>query len=131
MVKQGKMPTFETVDDYIRSQSVEAQDVLNEIRTIIKEVVPDAEELLNYKVPSYTLVPNGKRDHQIMFAAYAKFIGFYPFPTTIEAFKSELKSFKTGKGSIQFPFNKPLPKDLIRKMVQFRLNEIHDSNLNG
>lgn len=118
------MPNYETVDDYIADQSTQAQASLQELRTIIKEAAPDAVEVLNYKVPSFTLVPSGKRDQQIMIAAYAKFVSFYPFPTTMEAFSDELKEYKQGKGSVQFPFDKPLPKDLILRMVQFRKEEI-------
>ena len=118
------MPSFETIDDYIANQPKEVQKVLNELRSIIKEAAPDAIEILNYKVPSFTLVPGGKRDQQIMMAGYAKFVGFYPFPSTIEEFSEELKDYKQGKGSVQFPLNKPLPKDLIIRMVKFRREEI-------
>ncbi|MEO0895344.1 MAG: DUF1801 domain-containing protein [Bacteroidota bacterium] len=124
MAKKGSMPTYETVDGYIADQSEQAQKVLHELRAIIKEAAPEATEMPNYKVPSFTLVPNGKRDHQIMMAAYAKFVGFYPFPTVMATFAEELKDYKQGKGSIQFPFNKPLPKDLIIKMIRFRREEI-------
>lgn len=124
MGKKGAMPNFKTVDDYINSQPEEVQHVLRELRNIIKEAAPNAIEMLNYKVPSFTLVPGGKRDQQIMMAGYAKFVGFYPFPTTMAKFSDELKAYKQGKGSVQFPLNKPLPKDLIIKMVQFRKAEI-------
>ncbi len=118
------MPSYETIDDYIADQSEEAQKVLQELKSIIKEAAPDATEILNYKVPSFTLVPGGKRDQQIMMAAYTKFVGFYPFPTTMAEFSEELKDFKQGIGSVQFPYNKPLPKELIIKMVKFRREEI-------
>ena len=124
MGKKGPMPSFETIDDYIANQPKEAQKTLKELRAIIKEAAPDAVEVLNYKVPSFTLVPGGKRDQQIMMAGYAKFVGFYPFPTTIEKFAKELKDYKKGKGSVQFSLNKPLPKDLIIRMVKFRKEEI-------
>jgi len=124
MGKTGPMPNFETIDDYIASQPKESQKVLQELRCIIKEAAPEAIEILNYKVPSFILVPSGKRDQQIMMAGYAKFVGFYPFPGTIEKFSDELKDYKLGKGSIQFPFNKPLPKGLIIRMVKFRREEI-------
>lgn len=124
MPTKGPMPNFETVDDYISNQSEEAQKVLKELRSIIKEAAPDAEEVLNYKIPCFSFIPGGKRDQQIMMAAYAKFIGFYPFPTTMEKFKDELKDFKQGKGSVQFPLNKPLPKELIMKIVKFRREEV-------
>jgi uncharacterized protein YdhG (YjbR/CyaY superfamily) len=124
MGKKGPMPNFETIDDYIASQPIEVQNVLQELREIILEAAPDATEVLNYKVPSFTLVPDGKRDQQIMVAGYAKFVGFYPFPTTIDKFSEELSEYKKGKGSVQFPLSKPLPKDLIKRMVQYRKAEI-------
>jgi len=124
MGKKGSMPNFETIDDYIANQPTEVQKVLQELRSIIKEAAPDAVEMLNYKVPSFTLVQGGKRDQQVMMAGYAKFVGFYPFPTTMEAFADELKDYKQGKGSVQFPLNKPLPKDLIIRMVKYRREEI-------
>ena len=110
MAKKGPMPTFATIDDYIAHQPEERQAILQELRNIIKEAAPDAIEILNYKVPSFTLVPGGKRDQQIMIAGYAKFVSFYPFPSTIAAFSEELKGYKQGKGSVQFPLNKPHSK---------------------
>lgn len=124
MAKKGPMPNFETVDDYIAHQPEAAQKMLQELREIVLEAVPDAEEVLNYKVPSFTLVKGGKRDQQVMMAGYAKFIGFYPFPTTMEKFSDELKGYKQGKGSVQFPLNQPLPKELIVRMVKFRYEEL-------
>lgn len=127
MAKKGPMPNFETVDDYIAHQPEAAQKMLQEMREIVLEAVPDAEEVLNYKVPSFTLVKGGKRDQQVMMAGYAKFIGFYPFPTTMEKFSDELKEYKQGKGSVQFPLNQPLPKELIVRMVKFRHEELLNS----
>ena len=124
MGKKGPMPEFETMDDYIAQQPGNVQVVLNELRAIVKEAAPDAIEVLNYKIPAFTLVPGGKRDQQIMMAGYATFVGFYPFPTTLARFSKELEAFKQGKGSIQFPLNKALPKDLIVRMVQYRKEEI-------
>jgi len=124
MAKRGPMPNYETIDDYISNQPEPARNQLQALRRIIREAAPDAIEVLNYKVPSFTLVPDGKRDQQIMMAAYAKFIGFYPFPSTIEHFEDELKPYKYGKGSIQFPLDKDLPEDLIKRMVKYRRAEI-------
>lgn len=124
MGEKGPMPNFETIDDYIANQSKESQKVLKELRSIINEAAPDSIEVLNYKVPSFILVQGGKRDQQIMMAGYSKFVGFYPFPTTMEEFSDELKDYKQGKGSVQFPLDKPLPKDLIIRMVKFRREEI-------
>jgi uncharacterized protein YdhG (YjbR/CyaY superfamily) len=124
MAKKGAMPTYATVDDYINDQPEAAQKVLLELREIIKEAAPNAVEVLNYKVPSFTLLEGGKRDQQIMMAGYTKFVGFYPFPTTMAAFSDELSEYKKGKGSVQFPLSQPLPKDLIIRMVKFRQKEL-------
>ena len=129
MGKKGTMPNFNTMDDYIAHQPKEVQDVLQALRSIIKEAVPGAVEVLNYKIPAFSLVSGGKRDQQIMMAGYAKFVGFYPFPTTMEAFSEELKGYKQGKGSVQFPLDQPLPKDLIIRMVKFRREEIMKGKL--
>jgi uncharacterized protein YdhG (YjbR/CyaY superfamily) len=124
MGKKGPMPNFETVDDYIAIQTKEAQIILQELRSIIKEAVPEAVEITNYKVPSFTLIPETKSDQQIMIVAYAKQVSFYPFQATVDHFSDELKGFELGKGTVKFPFNNPLPKDLIIRMVQFRKDEI-------
>lgn len=124
MSAKNTMPNFATVDDYISVQNEVVAAKLKELRAIIKEAAPDCKEVLNYKIPCFTLVPGGKRDQQLMMAGYAKFIGFYPFPTTMEAFNEELSSFKKGKGSVQFPLNEELPKELILRMVRFRLAEL-------
>ncbi len=124
MGKKGPMPAFMTIDNYINSQPVEAQNVLNELRKIIKEAVPDAIEIRNYKVPAFTLVSESKINLQIMMVAYSKFVSLYLFPTTVERFKDELKGFKIGNGTVSFPFEKQLPKDLIIRMVKFRKDEI-------
>lgn len=124
MGKKGPMPNFKTVDDYINSQSKEAQIILHELRNIIKEAVPETVEIPNYKVPSFTLIPGTKPEQQMMIVAYAKYVSFYPFQATIDHFADELKSFELGKGTVKFPFNKPLPKELIKQMVKFRLEEL-------
>lgn len=124
MGKKGPMPNFKTVDDYIASQPKEAQIILRELKSIIKEAVPETVEIPNYKVPSFTLIPGKKPDQQMMIVAYAKYVSFYPFQATIDHFSDELKRFELGKGTVKFPFNEPLPKDLIIRMVQFRKDEI-------
>ena len=124
MGKKGPMPNYETIDEYIANQPEKAQTLLKELRSIITEVAPDVIEKLNYKVPSFMFVEGAKIDQQIMIAAYAKFVSFYPFPTTIEAFSKELKDYKQGKGSVQFPIDEPLPKDLIKRMVKHRKDKV-------
>ena len=111
---------FKSVDDYIKEQPDGTRKALLDIRRFIYEAVPDAVELFNYNIPAYALVKGGKRDKQIMFAGYKNHVGFYPDPTTIDHFTEELKEYKTAKGSVQFPINKPLPKDLIIRMVKYR-----------
>ena len=123
-LKQDQCPTLRQWTYYIADQPKEVQKALNELRSIIKEAAPEAMEILNYKVPAFNLVPDGKRDQQIMMAGYAKFVGFYPFPITMEKFADELKGYKQGKGSVQFPLDKPLPRDLIIRMVKFRMDEL-------
>ncbi|MDC7995659.1 iron chaperone [Altibacter sp. HG106] len=124
MAKRGPMPTFETVADYIAAQPPEVQSALNTLRALILEAAPEATELINYKIPAYALVPGGKRDQQLMMAGHSKFVGFYPFPTTMAAFSEALKDYKQGKGSVQFPLDQPLPKELITRMVRFRQQEL-------
>lgn len=127
MAKKGAMPSFKSVDAYIKVQSEEAQQLLNELRAIIKRAVPDAIELPDCKVPSFTLVPGTKPNLQLMVAAYSKFVSFYPFEATVNHFSDRLKQFDHGKGAIKFQYNKPLPVDLIFDMVCFRKKEVLQS----
>ncbi|EAR08766.1 iron chaperone [Reinekea blandensis] len=108
------------VDAYIANQPQKTSEALSEIREYIWEAAPHVSEHMNYKIPAFALIEGGKREQQIMIAGYAKHIGFYPHPDTIEAFQERLSEFKYAKGSIQFPLNKPLPKQLIIEMVKFR-----------
>jgi len=124
MGKKGPMPTFKTIDDYIDSQVLEAQLILRDLRSLIKEAVPETVEITNYKVPSFTLIPKVKPQQQIMIVAYAKHISFYPYQATVDHFSDQLKDLKVGKGTVKFPLNKPLPKDLIKRMVIFRKEEL-------
>lgn len=124
MGKKGAMPTFKTVDDYIACQSEEAQAILQELRNIIRNAVPEVVELEDYKVPSFTLVPDTKPAQQLMIVAYAKYVSFYPFQATVDYFSKELKGYDLGKGTVKLPFGKALPVELLRQMVLFRKEEI-------
>lgn len=84
MSKKGVMPDFVTIDDYISSQPVSAQNVLKELRSLIKEAVPEAIEVPDYKVPSFVLIQEANTNLQIMMVAYAKFVSLYLFPATLE-----------------------------------------------
>jgi uncharacterized protein YdhG (YjbR/CyaY superfamily) len=109
---------YNTVDEYILQFPDKVQEILQELRRLIKDTAPEAEEKISYQMPTYYLQGN-----LVHFAAHKNHIGFYPTPTGIEAFKDELSNYKGAKGSVQFPINKPMPFDLIRKIVEFRVSE--------
>src|SRR5215208_3109227 len=106
------------IDEYISTFPAEVQRILNELRQTIKEVAPEAEETINYQIPTFTLHGN-----LVHFAAFQNHIGFYPTPSGMEAFKEELSGYKGAKGSVQFPTNEPLPLALIRRIVEYRVKE--------
>ncbi|CAN5405609.1 DUF1801 domain-containing protein [soil metagenome] len=108
-----------SIDEYITGFPSEVQHILVKIRNTIKEVTPDAGEKISYGIPTFTL----NNTYLIYFAAYKKHIGIYPAPIEKEAFKEDFSSYKTGKGTVQFPLDKPIPFDLITKIVKFRVKE--------
>jgi uncharacterized protein YdhG (YjbR/CyaY superfamily) len=110
--------TANSIDEYIAEFPVETQKVLEELRALIKASAPDATETISYAIPTFDL--NG---HLVHFAGYKNHIGFYPTGSGVEAFEEELKPYKSGKGSVQFPLGQPLPTDLIRRIVEFRVEE--------
>jgi len=126
MGKKGAMPSYKTIDDYINNQNEKARIILTELRRLIKEAVPEAKEIPNYKVPSFTLIPETKPKQQLMIVAYAKYVSFYPYQRAVEHFSDELKNYGLSKGTVKFQFNEPLPEDLIKRMVVFRKNELSD-----
>lgn len=111
-------PTAQSIDEYIAGFPAETQSVLEQMRALIREAAPEATETISYAIPTFDL--NG---HLVHFAAFAKHIGFYPVPGGIEVFKEELAPYKQGKGSVQFPLGQSLPVDLIRRIVEFRVEE--------
>jgi len=110
--------TADSIDGYIADFPLETQQVLNELRALIRAAAPGATEKISYAIPTFDL--NGK--HLVHFAGYERHIGFYPGARGIEAFKEELTPFKSAKGSVQFPLGRPLPTDLIRRIVAFRVD---------
>lgn len=110
---------METVNQYITQFPPETQKLLQQVREIILETAPNAEESVSYGMPAYKL--NGKP--LVYFAGYKNHIGFYATPTDHEAFKDELSKFKQGKGSVQFPNTEPMPLTLIKRIVIFRVSE--------
>jgi uncharacterized protein YdhG (YjbR/CyaY superfamily) len=107
---------LKTIDEYIAAFPKEVQDVLEKIRSAIRESAPKAEEAISYGIPAFKL--NGGRG-SVYFAGWKNHIGFYPTPSGIEAFKKELAPFKQEKGSVQFPLDKPIPYDLVKKIVRY------------
>ncbi len=113
---------YQTVQEYFDGQPEKTRRALLEIKKCILKIAPATTELFNYNIPAFNLVEGGKREQQIMIAGYKNHIGFYPHPTTIEYFESDLKYYKKGKGSVQFSLDKPLPIDLIEKMIKYRFD---------
>ena len=107
-----------TIEGYIAGYPEEIRLILEELRQVIKEEAPDATEKISYQMPTFYL--NGNLVH---FAAQKNHIGFYPAPSGVAAFKEELTDYKTSKGSIQFPLTKPIPYEIVRKIVRFRVEE--------
>ena len=112
------MNQFTTIDAYIESHPKEVQDILQQVRATIKETAPEAEEKIAYGIPTFTLGGN-----LVHFGAFTHHIGFYPTPTGIEEFRDELSAYKGAKGSVQFPFDQPMPLDLIKRIVAFRIQK--------
>jgi uncharacterized protein YdhG (YjbR/CyaY superfamily) len=111
--------TANSINEYIAGFPPETQTMLEELRALIKACAPGATETISYAIPTFDL--NGK--HLVHFAGYARHVGFYSIPSGLEAFKEDLKPYKVGKGSVQFPLDQPLPSDLIRRLVEFRVAE--------
>lgn len=106
------------IEEYIAGFPHDVQDILEKIRMTIRKATPDAEETIKYQMPTFTLKGN-----LVYFAAFKKHIGFYPRQTGIEKFKNELSAYEGAKGSVKFPLVKPIPFDLISKIVKFRVRE--------
>jgi len=113
-----KKTTANTVDEYIALFPKDVQEILEKVRTTIRNVAPDAKEIINYGIPTFTL--NGNLVH---YAAFNNHIGFYPTPSGIDKFKNELSAYDGAKGSVKFPLDKPIPYALITEIVTFRVKE--------
>ncbi len=108
----GQAPT--TIDEYIERQPEEARLYLRQVNNAVKAALPDAMEKISWSMPTYW-----KKRNLIQFAAFKKHIGLYPGPEAVEAFAGKLKEYKTSKGAIQFPYNKPLPVGLIAEIAEW------------
>lgn len=109
---------IKTIDEYIRGFPEPVRTLLSELRSTIRSAAPEAAEKLSYGIPTFYLHGN-----LVHFGAFKRHIGFFPAPSGIEAFRRELASYKTAKGTVQFPLDKPLPLDLITRIVKFRVAE--------
>jgi len=107
---------YQTIDEYIALFPKDVQAKLEQLRATIKKAAPKAGEAIKYGIPTFTL--NGNLVH---FGGYKSHIGFYPAPVAIAEFKKELAPYKGGKGTIQFPLDKPIPYPLIAKIVKYRV----------
>lgn len=116
-------PKPKTIDEYIISAPVEAQKKLLELRSILKKAAPGATEAIKWGSPVF-------EENRILFAfaAYKSHLNFMPTPSAMKPFKKELAKYTTGKGSIQFPYDKPLPKTLIAKIAAFRVKELREKD---
>jgi uncharacterized protein YdhG (YjbR/CyaY superfamily) len=116
MVQRKLKP--KTITEYIKVAQKESQEKLHEIRACIRESAPGAKESIKWGMPAFSY-----QRILVMFAGFRHHIGFYPTPSALEKFAKNLSNFKTAKGSIQFPLDKPLPLALIRKITEFRVRE--------
>lgn len=108
-----------TIDEYIAGFPAGIQQLLEQVRATIKKAAPEAEETISYGMPAFRYEGRGL----VYFSAFKAHIGFYPIPSGMKAFKKELSSYKTGKGSVQFPLDEPMPLKLITDIVKFRVKE--------
>ncbi len=115
---EGNKKVFKSFDEYISQFSPEVREILLSIRKVIKEAAPQAEERMSWQMPTFVLHGN-----LVHFAAHKNHIGFYPGASGIQAFKDRFTGYKSSKGAVQFPIEKPMPYELIREIVRFRVNE--------
>lgn len=110
--------TPKDIDEYIASFPEDVREILEKIRATIRKAAPDAQERISYQMPTFALEGN-----LVHFAAFKEHIGFYPTPSGIESFKNDLSGYETSKGTVRFPLDKPIPYDLISRIVAFRVKE--------
>lgn len=108
----------QNIDEYIAGFPEDIQEILQKVRQTIREAAPGAQETIKYQIPTFVLEGN-----LVHFGGYKSHIGFYPAPSGIEKFKQELSGYKGAKGSVKFPLDNPIPYDLIKEIVLFRVNE--------
>lgn len=115
---EANQPIPKTIDEYIAGFPKETQVILQKVRKTIREAAPEAKEAIKYAMPTFVLEGN-----LVHFAAFQHHVGLYPAPAGIDKFKEALSIYKTGKGSVQFPLDHPIPYCLIREITVFRVGE--------
>ena len=109
---------YATIDEYIAQCPEDVQQILSQVRAVIKAAAPEAVEKISYQMPAFTF-----HGTLVWFGAHKHHLGFYPTAQGIEAFKAELAPYECSKGAVQFPFDQPIPYALIEKMVRYRVEE--------
>lgn len=115
---QSDQPPIQNIDQYIAGFPPDIQAILQKVRATIHEAAPEAQEVISYQMPTFR-----QEGNLVHFAAFKNHIGFYPTPSGIEQFDERVAVYKAGKGSLNFPLDKPIPYDLISEIVKFRLQE--------
>lgn len=120
MTKGKARPAATTIDEYIAGFPPEIQALLEEVRAVCREAAPGATETISYAIPTFDL--NGR--HLCHFAAFKQHLSFFPTGEGADAFADELAAFKGGRGTVQFPYSRPMPLDLVRRMVRYRVERV-------
>lgn len=120
MAQGDARPAAQTIDEYIAAFPPETQALLEEVRAICREEAPGAIETISYAIPTFDL----RGRHLCHFAAFKSHLSFFPTGQGADAFADELKAYKGGRGTVQFPYSRPLPLDLIRRMVRYRVERV-------
>ncbi len=119
-IMQSEPRRSQAIDDYIAPFPAEVRERMDMIREAIHELVPAASEKISYQMPTFVV----NKKNFVHFAGYDHHVGFYPTPSGISAFSEELSQYKNAKGSVQFPHDRPLPIDLIRRIIVYRRDEM-------
>jgi uncharacterized protein YdhG (YjbR/CyaY superfamily) len=118
-MRTGQADPPGSIDEYIAGFPPDVQRILEQIRSAIRAIAPDAAETIKYRIPTFVL-----HENLVHFAAFTNHVGFYPTPSGIAKFKDELSAYNSAKGSVQFPIGEPIPLNLIKKIVRFRAQEV-------
>nr|WP_236860355.1 DUF1801 domain-containing protein [Candidatus Formimonas warabiya] len=114
----AEKPVFTTIDEYIALFPADVRDILQQVRTTIRNAAPEAKEKISWQMPTFW-----QNENLVHFAAAKNHIGLYPGASGVRAFADRLTGYKTSKGAIQFPLSEPIPYDLIAEITRFRVRE--------